>query len=585
MNQRIREEKESGKLVSGIDKEFLDHVVSNIYQYPVILDGFPRSQDQVLVLIDYAQRYDWNIIYITIELPESSLIEISITRQYLRDVSERKPVDMNRYIGKVIRSFTEDDPAMKMLATALHEDNILRLNGGDNAEQMSKSVRNMLGLDIQSLDWDKETLKRIRDVSTDLDIEAWVIGGGVTRVFWNDTFGPKQISTDVDIMILDQLDTVKFQEEIERRYPKYRRWSVHGAVLLNPSSKKYILETEKSKLMDSIMNVPLKYRCGGVRLDENNNVVLKLGPGVEGDLRRGILRMNDNESTETLLDIRSIFPKVMDECVGRTRKNILEYPGLKITGLLESEYVDRHSYHIPSIIYTDWKEMMDATKEMEKTIKKDTKNNEWMSTTSSMWYSEQDAEFKKTFTEKLKYFEYSFENTKKEPKYVPRCEQSRLPGNLQQLVEISKKEDMGLILTKEEDELLGSESIELPDDKFSCWSSYVFYRCPDNEFKEWILNQTRSRNPKGGKDQFLHTVLSLKFLGSYPDKCLNTIQIQKPIHSGWTVIQHIKESLLQLETDKLMNELTERNIQSVDEIRCGVRISRLDVKSCLILIF
>lgn len=61
---------------------------------------------------------------------------------------------------------------------------------------------------------------------------------------------------------------------------------------------------------------------------------------------------------------------------------------------------------------------------------------------------------------------------------------------------------------------------------------------PDAQFRMWVVNQTRSRNPAGGRNEYLRAAL----------ECQRGVQ-QKATHQGWDLQLHALHALLQLETD------------------------------------
>ncbi|TSC64473.1 MAG: hypothetical protein G01um1014106_111 [Parcubacteria group bacterium Gr01-1014_106] len=63
---------------------------------------------------------------------------------------------------------------------------------------------------------------------------------------------------------------------------------------------------------------------------------------------------------------------------------------------------------------------------------------------------------------------------------------------------------------------------------------------PDARFRAWVANQTRSRNPVGGRDPYLAAALAYQ----------NGVA-QKPTHQGWSMHLHAMHTLLQIDTDAL----------------------------------
>jgi hypothetical protein len=72
-------------------------------------------------------------------------------------------------------------------------------------------------------------------------------------------------------------------------------------------------------------------------------------------------------------------------------------------------------------------------------------------------------------------------------------------------------------------------------------------------FREWVLNQKRSRRPKGGQDPVLASLFDYSLMRGL-DGCILHEQcgLQSPMHCGWSVSQHTFESLLQLSTSGML---------------------------------
>jgi hypothetical protein len=62
----------------------------------------------------------------------------------------------------------------------------------------------------------------------------------------------------------------------------------------------------------------------------------------------------------------------------------------------------------------------------------------------------------------------------------------------------------------------------------------------DKHFRAWVVNQTRSRRPVGGGDEYLASALRTQ----------SGVE-QKPTHQGWDLHLHVLHSLLELETDHI----------------------------------
>ena len=126
-------------------------------------------------------------------------------------------------------------------------------------------------------------LRGLYSVSAQLGIPAFIIGGGFSRPFWNGKFGPHQLSTDVDVLILYAEDTLTVEKELGKQFPSYR-WSVHGSIRRGTANQAGVTHESQSErdietLRKAVTNEALTFRCGGVRMTSptQTQLLLKLG--------------------------------------------------------------------------------------------------------------------------------------------------------------------------------------------------------------------------------------------------------------------------------------------------------------------
>jgi len=144
--------------MSGIDDKFLDHVQTHdwqAYHKPVILDGFPRSLDQLLALVSRAIEQHWALIFIYIKLDDNTCIHTSFVRQMSRDFQEQKPQNLNLYSHKIIRAFRQDLQTIEVLSSItntnereLQEQKIVKLhviNAMESIETINLQIRGLFG--------------------------------------------------------------------------------------------------------------------------------------------------------------------------------------------------------------------------------------------------------------------------------------------------------------------------------------------------------------------------------------------------------------------------------------------------------
>src|SRR3989344_2684663 len=118
--QRDEALREKGLLLTGLDQAFLDHTLADEPE-TVVLDGFPRSVEQADLLTEVARDRGYSLRLIHVVLPESEAVELSLNRQVYRSLQEGKPVDHERFFGKIERAIVNDIAAINHLkAVGVH---------------------------------------------------------------------------------------------------------------------------------------------------------------------------------------------------------------------------------------------------------------------------------------------------------------------------------------------------------------------------------------------------------------------------------------------------------------------------------
>lgn len=132
--------------------------------------------------------------------------------------------------------------------------------------------------------------------------------------------------------------------------------------------------------------------------------------------------------------------------------------------------------------------------------------------------------------------------------------------------------DDGSDLTPEQQSILDQSSVR-PPEGFDSWFEYTVFECDDAVFREWFLNQIRSRRPVGGVSKEIRDILNFALTEEIAGRSTFGGE-QKPTHMGFTLPDHLKESVLQLETDTVFNNLGLEN-DLAKKIRAAARLAML----------
>lgn len=440
----VREKhRRSAHLIPELIHPFLDAVEAESSP-AIIVDGFPRELSALEIFFQMAQKNEWHLEMIYLETPTVLGIGTTLLRQLVRDITKgRGP--LSRILRKSVRDITRVPgvvrAAEKTGIPVHHIDARLPLG------IVQQQTRTALGLDIQSLPWDRDVLRILADVETN----AWVSGGGhIYRPFFNGVYGPITNSCDVDIRVWGAQRADEVQHALERRAPMYR-WHVKDAAAWARTEFK----RELSCVHEAFSLTPLICTCAGIRWYEGRVQVHWGHPEAEADLRNGLLRPN--------------FQGTYSFAVQKAKKIAEYYPGVSAPFIL----------HERAPIARTYDKAMEEVQRCEHGGK-----THWRGLTPT---EEQCAREVIQLLEKLP----------REPRLVSWPTPASLPDG-------------------------------------DPWLS------PDAQFRMWVVNQTRSRNPAGGRDEYLKGALERQ----------RGVQ-QKATHQGWDLRLHALHALLQLETDHI----------------------------------
>jgi adenylate kinase family enzyme len=548
LKRRRQETRAQGKLLEGLDELFLAQIINDTSE-TIILDGFPRSIDQLVLLQDQALINQWQLQVVYVSFPPENAKALSLERQVSRFRQERghepSEQEMSTFLGKIDRAVDQD---LKVVEALLHTGvgNVVTIDGTKPFSEVNVLLRESLQLDYERLDFDTETFQKVSEVSGELGIEAWLTGGSIYRAFWNNVYGPMQESTDIDISVSTVEEENRLQSALEQRYPQ-QRWAV--LAWEDYGSRAY--DVTNQNFSDSLDSVPVTYRQAVVRM-KNGKLELQLKKNVEADLRNGVLRM-DNEALNRLPEGKRKFQ--IDKIVANAQRQIIEYPGLVIEGELKKLVEEKTGRnHSPIDIKEKWGDIDEEVQESE--------------FGGRPKWSHQFSDEEKRLAENVVQF---FHNVRKEPSAPPKPKKSRLPGVLE---DIRKKLQEAKLAQEEELVEVLKGDIRAPEG-YSGWLEYVCLNATDAEFREWLLNQVRSRTPIGGKDPTLVTLFNYEQFENFTKNSKLEGQ-QKVTHQGWELDMHLKEATFQLVTDEVAAKINNTSSsEDAQKLRLATRLAML----------
>lgn len=410
----------------------------------VILDGYPPSPWHLKFLRRHAREYGWKLEIVYLHFPMLQNLLSSLRRQVWRDRSQRKSV-CTRIFWKLLRASFHLPRVIRearragLSAYVVHADASL--------EAVEEQVRSYLGLDLQSLPWDREVLQILADVAPD----AWVTGGGhVYKPFFNGVFGPVVPSWDVDIRVWGVNRAQHVQRMLEAHAP-HVRWHVKDARSWAQKECGRVL----SALEEAIGCMCLICVCVGIRWRDGRVEIHWGHPEAEADLRNGVLRPNPDGQRSFARD--------------KAAKIAMYYPGVS------APFIGHQCVNITRT----FPETVRQLHQVERGGRR-----QWSG------LSEKERGYA------LKVFQIR-EGLPQAPQNVPWPPPAPLPDS---------------------------------DPWFA----------PDANFRSWVVNQSRSRNPVGGRDPYLAGAL----------ECQRGVA-QKTSHQGWSLHLHALHALLQIGTDYL----------------------------------
>lgn len=328
---------------------------------------------------------------------------------------------------------------------------------------------------INSLPWEKDTLRIIEEASIETGIEAWGSTGLFYRPFFNAAYGRSQEGFDKDVCVKSMQDAKILWQFLQNHWPE-TRWSVFSGDLEN---FEYGLDTPHWSIQ---AGRSLSHRLGAVKIE--NGEVLVLSPDfVIDELKDGLIEINTyafKEKNDKEIE------KFKNSAVLRAKKTISEYPFLTLGKTFR-----------------------------ELGIKEFSSN-----------YDELSLEKKNIIINK---------------KFIIQSPKRRLlPDEMQSIVDAKLRSETYFNLSATEKGFIETADFIKPKNNI-VWAEYFFSNASDKEFHEWFCNQTRSRHPIGGKDDFINSIFSTLYQENNYDIFIHD--------SGLPYKKYLRSKILEIKTD------------------------------------
>lgn len=179
-----------GSLLQGLDEGFLTYVKDNESDF-IVLDGFPRSVEQLDKLIDFASNSNWQLSFIHIAFPQGKERETSLQRQISREGS----ADMTRLLGKIDRAIEHD---LAVVSRVRGLNSYYEIDALQSIDDVRKAVASSVFQSYFKNAFAQSIIKEVRS-SLNVGYTATIARSFIYTNVWNNRFGAMQEPNDIDV--------------------------------------------------------------------------------------------------------------------------------------------------------------------------------------------------------------------------------------------------------------------------------------------------------------------------------------------------------------------------------------------------
>ncbi|HMO19282.1 MAG TPA: hypothetical protein PJ989_14430 [Oligoflexia bacterium] len=512
------EERKLGNLLPfSLAKEFL--AVAMDFPGHVIFDGFPRSLKEVDLLLEEVRKRSFHLELVKLSFPgdASAQLEASRRRQMERDRKAGRESDLLRIQGKLKRASESDLMALSKLEESLPKSSIKSISASMSLPEV---IRRVQEVSISFLNWDQIILKSMKEAEERIGFPIYLSGSSVYSTFWGGKYGPLMEPYDRDV--LSEAPREILQETLKSICNEVR-WVASDLSLLSKWMGK---ESGFMSPEECIKSAPLVSQALAVGIDEGKFVTVAHEDAIN-DLADGVLRINPktlkNQYGYRLLEIAE----------GNARRLAGKFPGLTRVGILSN--LGDH----PKGVVIPPGQLKQEVLRVEKKGRPSWRNPHFDNWSRGILWEIAETE------------NCSFRFPEPRPWHPP----SPLPNILEIVRKNVEEARDGKILSQEE--RLRLSGIDQPEGWIS-WLHWTSTTADDAGWREWLVNQERSRFPIGGKDLELVFIREKTISGE-----------QKPTHMKASLWQHLFHAALELRLDHLRASLKPEIIAG---IRCGLLV-------------
>ena len=556
---QVNQQRQTGQIITGLSQRFLESTLGRVSKL-VVFDGFPRSQDDASLLLEHIKQHGGTLKVVLINFDQGEDATASFLRQISRHIEKEGSFspegELERYMSKIERTVNNDLLALQRLIDSGVNLQVIRA-GNCSIGAVNAAVHTALGDSFSKVTWQQDSLSQIEDCLGEAKIkQASASCGLLYRSFFNDQFGSPRLPIDLHVGVASQEEATRLQDIFRQRYPGIRFKARPLSVLLNKQTGMEV---------DSLPEIAQRYSPyvwlqGGILLEEGQRKLIATTQCLH-DLRSGVLRID--EGLLKSLD-SGIQAEVIESGLKRAKRILDEYPALKLEGVLktafEREFCGKESKAAPKR-FIEGVQAQKLTEEAESCVKGKTYWGTGLTVDEIA-----PARRVQSLLKSLPKFT--------EPIPIPlECELPGILGELQSS-KLQFKDSLGAVDASSKAEY---QKVHQPPKGFSNWIEYLALHATDDQWGEWLINQTKSKNPFCGQDpwlaKILHLDLEAEVTGQLSRSAKNLTGEQKQTHQGTPLYLHLLWTGILVKTEPVCAKLREHEFDedTICQIRAGIR--------------